>query len=242
MKEIGIITTITGAMNQAFFTLSLGIGAMAIFGSYIGKDHALLGESVNIAILDTFVAITSGLIIFPACFTFNVDQTSGPSLIFITLPNISTTFHLEDSGEACSSSLCHLQHSPPSWLYLKILFPVVWSLPAGAVRNPVLSSDRDHPSFSAMRSWLQRMELERIRCIRRCGSRLRGFPGKQPSASAWLSCIPAFLRFQTWLGLGKLHKRSQHRKRHEDPEMDARIHHLYPAADHSVYLLLWSVR
>ena len=88
MKEIGIITTITGAMNQAFFTLSLGIGAMAIFGSYIGKDHALLGESMNIALLDTFVAITSGLIIFPACFTFNVDQTSGPSLIFITLPNI----------------------------------------------------------------------------------------------------------------------------------------------------------
>ena len=71
MKEIGIISTITGAMNQAFFTLSLGIGAMAIFGSYIGKDHALLGESVNIAILDTFVAITSGLIIFPACFTFS---------------------------------------------------------------------------------------------------------------------------------------------------------------------------
>ena len=94
MKEIGIISTITGAMNQAFFTLSLGIGAMAIFGSYIGKDHALLGESVNIAILDTFVAITSGLIIFPACLTFNVDQTSGPSLIFITLPNIFNHFPL----------------------------------------------------------------------------------------------------------------------------------------------------
>ena len=88
MKEIGIIKTITGAMNQAFFTLSLGIGAMAIFGSYIGKERSLLGESLNIALLDTFVAITSGLIIFPACFTFNVDQTSGPGLIFITLPNI----------------------------------------------------------------------------------------------------------------------------------------------------------
>ena len=75
-------------MNQAFFTLSLGIGAMAIFGSYIGKERSLLGESLNIALLDTFVAITSGLIIFPACFTFNVDQTSGPGLIFITLPNI----------------------------------------------------------------------------------------------------------------------------------------------------------
>ena len=88
MKEIGIIKTITGAMNQAFFTLSLGIGAMATFGSYIGKERSLLGESLNIALLDTFVAITSGLIIFPACFTFNVDQTSGPGLIFITLPNI----------------------------------------------------------------------------------------------------------------------------------------------------------
>lgn len=88
MKEIGIIKTITGAMNQAFFTLSLGIGAMAIFGSYIEKERSLLGESLNIALLDTLVAITSGLIIFPACFTFNVDQTSGPGLIFITLPNI----------------------------------------------------------------------------------------------------------------------------------------------------------
>lgn len=88
MKEVGIIATVVGAMNQAFFTLSLGIGSMMIFGSYIGKERSLLGESVRIAALDTFVAITSGLIIFPACFTFHVDQTSGPSLIFVTLPNI----------------------------------------------------------------------------------------------------------------------------------------------------------
>lgn len=88
MKEVGVIKTIVSAMNQAFFTLSLGIGAMAIFGSYIGKERTLLGESINVAVLDTFVAITSGLIIFPACFTFHVDQTSGPSLIFMTLPNI----------------------------------------------------------------------------------------------------------------------------------------------------------
>lgn len=88
MKQVGITNTIVSAMNQAFFTLSLGIGAMAIFGSYIGKQRSLLGESVNIALLDTFVAITSGLIIFPACFTFGVNPTEGPSLIFITLPNI----------------------------------------------------------------------------------------------------------------------------------------------------------
>lgn len=88
MREIGVISTLVGAMNQAFFTLSLGIGAMAIFGSYIGKQHSLLGESARVVLLDTFVAITAGLIIFPACFTYHVDQTSGPSLIFITLPNI----------------------------------------------------------------------------------------------------------------------------------------------------------
>ncbi len=88
MKEVGVVNTLVGAMNQAFFTLSLGVGAMAIFGSYIGKEHALLGESVRVVVLDTFVAITAGLIIFPACFTYGVDQTSGPSLIFITLPNI----------------------------------------------------------------------------------------------------------------------------------------------------------
>ena len=79
---------IVAAMNQAFFSLSVGMGGMAIFGSYIGKEHSLLGESARIVVLDTFVAITAGLIIFPACFTYGVDQTSGPSLIFITLPNI----------------------------------------------------------------------------------------------------------------------------------------------------------
>lgn len=88
MAEIGVGKTIVGAMNQAFFTLSLGIGAMAIFGSYIDKDHALFGEAINVAILDTFVAIVAGLIIFPACFSFGVQADSGPSLIFITLPNI----------------------------------------------------------------------------------------------------------------------------------------------------------
>lgn len=88
MKEIGIGKVIVGAMNQAFFTLSLGIGAMAIFGSYIDKKRTLLGESVNVAVLDTFVAICSGLIIFPACFAYDVEVDAGPSLIFITLPNI----------------------------------------------------------------------------------------------------------------------------------------------------------
>lgn len=88
MQEIGIGNVIVAAMNQSFFTLSLGMGSMAIFGSYIGKERALMGEAVNVAVLDTFVAFTSGLIVFPACFAYNVMPDSGPSLIFITLPNI----------------------------------------------------------------------------------------------------------------------------------------------------------
>lgn len=88
MTDIGIGTTIVAAMNQAFFTLSLGIGAIAIFGSYIGKEHTLFGESMRVAALDTFVALFSGLIIFPACYAFGVNADSGPNLIFITLPNI----------------------------------------------------------------------------------------------------------------------------------------------------------
>ena len=95
MREVGIFNIITGALSQAFFTLSLGIGSMAIFGSYLGRDRSLLGESLNVALLDTFVAVVSGLIIFPACFTYNngvVD--AGPPLIFQTLPNVFTNMPL----------------------------------------------------------------------------------------------------------------------------------------------------
>lgn len=88
MESAGAISVIVAAMNQAFFTLSLGMGAMAIFGSYLNKDRALLGESINIAVLDTFVAFVSGLIIFPACSAYDVPVDSGPNLIFVTLPNV----------------------------------------------------------------------------------------------------------------------------------------------------------
>lgn len=88
VMEQGIFTVVYAAMGQAFFTLSLGIGAMAIFGSYIGKDRTLLSESLNITLLDTFVALTAGLIIFPACFAFGVNPGQGPGLVFVTLPNI----------------------------------------------------------------------------------------------------------------------------------------------------------
>lgn len=88
VSDVGIKNVITAAMNQAFFTLSLGVAAMEIFGSYMGKEHTLAGEGAKICALDTFVAIMSGLIIFPACFSYGVEVGAGPSLIFITLPNV----------------------------------------------------------------------------------------------------------------------------------------------------------
>lgn len=88
MLDYGIWNVVYAAMSQAFFTLSLGIGAMAIFGSYISRDRSLMGESINICILDTCVAFMAGLIIFPACFSFGVNPGEGPGLVFVTLPNI----------------------------------------------------------------------------------------------------------------------------------------------------------
>lgn len=86
--EVGVGEAVFAALGQAFFTLSIGIGALAIFGSYIGKEKRLTGEAVNVLALDTLVAFMAGLIIFPACFAYGVNPDSGPSLIFITLPNV----------------------------------------------------------------------------------------------------------------------------------------------------------
>jgi len=88
VSNVGLKNIITAAMNQAFFTLSLGVAAMEIFGSYMSKDFTLAGEGIKICGLDTFVAIMSGLIIFPACFSYGVEVDAGPSLIFVTLPNV----------------------------------------------------------------------------------------------------------------------------------------------------------
>ncbi len=88
IKEIGFGNVIFGAMSQAFFTLSIGIGAMLIFGSYMDRERSLAGEAVNITALDTFVALMAGFIIIPACFSFGIEPGAGPSLIFITIPNI----------------------------------------------------------------------------------------------------------------------------------------------------------
>lgn len=87
-REMGLGNVITAAMNQSFFTLSLGIAAMEIFGSYMSREHSLTGEAARICALDTFVAVMAGLIIFPACFSYGVEPDAGPSLIFLTLPKV----------------------------------------------------------------------------------------------------------------------------------------------------------
>ncbi len=93
-------TVVVAAMNQAFFTLSLGIGSMAIFGSYLGKERSMMGESVNVILLDSFVAITAGLIIFPACTTYNLEVGAGPGLLFDTM---ATVFNNMNNGRLWGS-------------------------------------------------------------------------------------------------------------------------------------------
>lgn len=88
IREAGIGEVVFAALGQSFFTLSIGIGALAIFGSYIGKERRLTGEAISVTILDTMVAFMAGLIIFPACFAYNIKPDQGPSLIFVTLPNV----------------------------------------------------------------------------------------------------------------------------------------------------------
>lgn len=158
MREAGITSVIVNAMNQSFFTLSLGIGAMAIFGSYIGKSRALFGEAVNVAILDTFVAFTSGLIIFPACFAFGVSPDSGPNLIFVTLPNIfnhmalgrlwGTLFFVFMAFAAFSTVLAVFENIMSCWMDM-----TGWSRKKVAVINMVLIILLSLPCVLGYNAW-----------------------------------------------------------------------------------------
>lgn len=102
--KIGV-DTIVAAMNQAFFTLSVGMGSMAIFGSYIDKERSLLGESVNVILLDSFVAIMAGLIIFPSCAAYGVEVTAGPALLLTLWRQYLSIYRVEEYGEHCSLCL-----------------------------------------------------------------------------------------------------------------------------------------
>ncbi len=120
LTKQGLWTSVYAALGQAFFTLSIGIGSMAIFGSYISRERALMGESLMVTLLDTFVALTAGLIIFPACFAYGVDVNAGPGLVFVTLPNMfnnmpmgrlwSTLFFLFMSFAAMTTVVAVFEH------------------------------------------------------------------------------------------------------------------------------------
>ena len=127
MKEVGIVNTLVGAMNQAFFTLSLGIGAMAIFGSYIGKEHALLGESVRVVVLDTFVAITAGLIIFPPASLTAWTRPAAPASSSSPCPTSSPIWRWAVCGAACSSCSWPLRRFPPCWPSSRTSSAAAWS-------------------------------------------------------------------------------------------------------------------
>ena len=114
---------IVAAMNQAFFSLSVGMGGMAIFGSYIGKDHALMGESLRVIFLDTFVAVLAGIIIFPACFTYGLEVTAGPSLLFDTMGGCSAIWPGAAGGAHCSSCSWCLRRCPLCWASARISLP-----------------------------------------------------------------------------------------------------------------------
>ena len=238
MKDVGVMNTLVGAMNQAFFTLSLGIGAMAIFGSYIGKDHSLLGESVRVVVLDTFVAITSGLIIFPACFTYNVDQTSGPSLIFITLPNIFANMGM---GRL--------------WGSLFFLFMSFAALSTVlAVFENIICCGMEITGCSRKKSGIVNLVLiiATVHC-RACWDTISGagtdslmfggaildvedFLGEQHIPAAGFSCILAVLCHKIRMGLEKLQRGSQYRPRTEGSRLDETVSDIYTAADRTVHI------
>ncbi len=213
---------------------------MAIFGSYIGKERSLLGESANIAILDTFVAIVSGLIIFPACFTFGVSPTSGPSLIFITLPNI-------------------FNHIPMGRLWGSLFFIFMTFAAFStvlAVFENIISCMMELTGWSRKKSSLVNLFgiiLLSLPCV--LGYNVWSWDGFSIFGGAVLDLEdflvsnillplgslvdPAVLYQPLRMGLEKLQSRSQYRKRFQDAGVDACVSVLHPAADDLIYLWLW---
>ena len=229
MKKVGIGNVVAGAMNQAFFTLSLGIGAMAIFGSYIGKERALMGESARVAALDTLVALCSGLIIFPACFAYGVQPDSGPSLIFITLPNI---FNHMPLGRVWGS------------LFFVFMSFAAFSTVLGVFEN-IVSCTMDLSGWSRKKACLFNgilMLLLSMPCVLgfnvlsssslwarapRAGS--GGLCGEQSAAAAGLSHLYFLLHLPLRLGLEELYQRGQLRQGTESAALDAWLYVLCAA-------------
>lgn len=232
-------SVVVGAMNQAFFTLSVGMGAMAIFGSYIGKERSLMGESVHIILLDTFVAIVAGLIMFPACFTYGVEVNAGPSLLFDTMATVfnhmeggrwwGTLFFLFMVFAALSTVLAVCEE-----ILAMVREVTGWSRPVGCLVCGAgdLSDRPDHGTG------LQRAALPAL-CR---GHRLAGpvgFPGiKQHSALGVPGACPVLLQ-PVRLGMEQLPAGSQRRPGPEGAAMDEADVPVCDPGGHPVHLCLW---
>ena len=232
-------SVVVGAMNQAFFTLSVGMGAMAIFGSYIGKERSLMGESVHIIVLDTFVAVVAGLIMFPACFTYGVEVNAGPSLLFDTMATVfnhmnggrwwGTLFFLFMVFAALSTVLAVCEE-----ILAMVRDLTGWSRPVGCLvcGGGDLSGGADHGPG------LQRAALPAL-CR---GHRLVGpvgFPGvQQYSAPGIPGACPVLLQ-QVRLGMGQLPAGGQRRPGPEGPPVDEAAVPVCGPGGHPVHLRLW---
>lgn len=232
-REIGLGSVIAAAMNQAFFTLSLGIGAMAIFGSYIGKDRRLFGESLNVAVLDTFVALTAALIVIPSCFAYGVETAAGPGLIFVTLPNIFAAMplgRLWGGAVLPVSELCgvfhdsgrlrehHLQHHGPHRLD-----------PEKDLSDLCRSDDC---ALAALCPGLQPAGWGAASGRRVHDHGPGGFPCVQYPAAPGIPGVCALLHLETGLGMGQLPEGSQHRSGTAVSRLEPRLLQISAPGDH----------
>ena len=197
------------ALGQAFFTLSIGLGSMEIFGSYINKKHALPGEAVRIAGLDTFVALATGFIIFPACFAFGVAPDSGPGLVFVTLPAVfsqmwmgglfATLFFVFMSFAAISTLIAVFEAIMSFWMDQ-------WSF---SRNKAVAINDPYSVALIALRAWLQRVVGRRASRYRQHPSHRR-LRGVEQSAHRRFAGVYALLRKQARLGMEEFPAGSEH--------------------------------
>lgn len=180
LMEYGITEVLFAAMSQAFFTLSIGMGAIAIFGSFIDRSRSLMGEAICITILDTAVALMAGLIIFPACFAYGVDPGQGPGLIFVTLPNV---FNAMPGGRLWGTLfflfMCFAAFSTVIGVFQNLITFWTDMTDAPQQENCCVSYCGTDCALPALRAGLQR--AERLTALGRghCDSGSGGFPGFQ---------------------------------------------------------------